>query len=184
MLNKSLNFLGMIFIVVLALAIVLSGCPKRDADKGLEDTKPVTPVPTVVPEPTKSPYAKEIDDATEMRRDRELLAALEDINFEYDKYSLTDEARSVLAKNAVFLKRNLSVRVQIEGHCDERGTTEYNLALGQKRADAARQYLVMMGVNGDRMSTISYGEERPLDSGQDEVAWAKNRRAHFDIISR
>ncbi|MBN2382377.1 peptidoglycan-associated lipoprotein Pal [bacterium] len=130
-------------------------------------------------------YEDEIDEATEMTRtDREAMVELEDINFDYDQYALTFEAREVLARNAIFLKRNMSVMIQIEGHCDERGTAEYNLSLGQKRADSTKAYLVSMGIESRRISTISYGEERPLDSGSNEYAWAKNRRAHFLITAR
>ena len=83
-----------------------------------------------------------------------------------------------------FLNQNSSVRSQIEGHCDERGTNEYNLALGERRANAAKQYLTTAGVSAGRLSTISYGEERPLDPGRNEAAWARNRRAHFVITGQ
>lgn len=103
--------------------------------------------------------------------------------FAYDSYSLGSEARAVLKRNADWLKSNPSATVQIEGHCDERGTTEYNLALGERRANAARDYLVRLGVNSSRVSVISYGEERPSDPGHDESAWARNRRAAFVVVS-
>lgn len=109
---------------------------------------------------------------------------LKDIHFEFDKYDLTTEAREVLAKNAKVLLAHTNLKIQIEGHCDERGSNEYNLALGQKRAVSARIYLIKFGVEGDRLSTISYGEEMPQDSRHNEEAWAKNRRCHFVISSR
>jgi peptidoglycan-associated lipoprotein len=103
------------------------------------------------------------------------------INFAYDKYNLTDQATAALSENGRILMENPSITVLIEGHCDERGTEEYNLALGEKRALAARDFLTRFGIAKSRLSIVSYGEERPLDPGHDEVAWAKNRRAMFVI---
>jgi peptidoglycan-associated lipoprotein len=105
----------------------------------------------------------------------------EDIYFEYDRYDLTPEAQAVLKKKGTWLRANPGVAVYIEGHCDERGTNEYNLALGDRRAEGAKTFLVDLGVAASRLTTISYGEERPKDTGNDEAAWAKNRRAHFVI---
>jgi len=107
--------------------------------------------------------------------------ALEDIYFGFDQYTLTNAALSTLAQNVGILKSNPKIMVQIEGHADERGTVEYNLALGQKRASAVRTYLINAGIDSGRIFTISYGKERPLDPGQTEEAWAKNRRAHFAL---
>ncbi len=109
---------------------------------------------------------------------------LEDIHFEFDKYELTDEAKKILTENARKLMENPHLKILIEGHCDERGTQEYNLALGEKRALAARDFLVRFGIAKSRISVISYGEERPLDPRHNEEAWAKNRRAHFVIIKQ
>jgi peptidoglycan-associated lipoprotein len=103
----------------------------------------------------------------------------EDIYFEFDQYILSDTAKQNLNKKAQWLKAFPAAKALIEGHCDERGSAEYNLALGQKRADAAMQYLVSLGINANRLSTISYGKEKPIDPGHTEAAWAKNRRAHF-----
>lgn len=107
---------------------------------------------------------------------------LKDVFFEFDRYELTADARSVLRTNADWLKRNLAVRVEIEGHCDERGTNEYNLALGAKRAQAARDYLGSLGVAPERLSTISYGEEIPVCRETSEECWKQNRRARFVIL--
>lgn len=106
------------------------------------------------------------------------------IYFGYDSFSLSSEARGTLKTNAEWLKSNSTATIQIEGHCDERGTTEYNLALGEKRANAVRDYLVKLGVASSRVSVISYGEERPSDPGHDESAWSRNRRAAFVMVSR
>jgi peptidoglycan-associated lipoprotein len=105
----------------------------------------------------------------------------EDIRFDFDSSNLLSEAQENLRWKAEWLRENADVHVTIEGHCDERGTNEYNLALGDRRANSAKSYLVDLGISGSRLATISYGEERPLDPGHDEDAWAKNRRAHFVI---
>ncbi|MBI2608286.1 MAG: peptidoglycan-associated lipoprotein Pal [Deltaproteobacteria bacterium] len=111
-------------------------------------------------------------------------AGLRTIHFDFDKYDIRSDAREVMAQNAEYLKTNSSVEIQIEGHCDERGSTEYNMALGQRRANAAKQYLVDLGVDGSRVTTISYGEERPVDSDSTPSAWSKNRRAEFRVTSK
>jgi len=102
-----------------------------------------------------------------------------DVRFEFDQYILSDTAKQILDKKAKWLKDFPSAKAQIEGHCDGRGSAEYNLALGQKRADAVMQYLISLGINANRLSTISYGKEKPLDPGQTDEAWSKNRRAHL-----
>jgi peptidoglycan-associated lipoprotein len=106
---------------------------------------------------------------------------LEDIHFDYDSSTLTDAARVTLEKHALWLQSHREAKVTVEGHCDERGTVEYNLALGEQRARAARDYLQSLGVAADRLRTVSYGKERPLDPGTGEEAWAKNRRDHFAV---
>ena len=106
---------------------------------------------------------------------------LADIRFEYDSAALTDEGRATLEKHALWLQGHRDVKVTVEGHCDERGTVEYNLALGEQRARATRDYLTSLGVAAERLRVVSFGKERPLDPGSDEAAWAKNRRAHFAV---
>jgi peptidoglycan-associated lipoprotein len=108
---------------------------------------------------------------------------LKDIHFEFDRYELRADARETLDANANWLKENASIRVEIEGHCDERGTNEYNLALGAKRAQAARDYLVSVGIPAGRMSTVSYGEEIPVCTEHAESCWEKNRRDRFVVAS-
>ncbi len=107
----------------------------------------------------------------------------EDIYFDFDSAVLTEEAQEILRRKGSSLLDNPSVEVIIEGHCDERGTEEYNLALGERRAQSAKSFLISMGLETSRIATISYGEEKPVDSGHNEEAWAKNRRAHF-VIAR
>jgi len=109
---------------------------------------------------------------------------LKDVFFDFDRYDLSADARGVLRGNADWLKSNPSVRVDIEGHSDERGTNEYNLALGAKRAQAAREYLVSLGIAADRLSTTSYGEEIPVCQEHSEACWRQNRRARFVLVER
>jgi peptidoglycan-associated lipoprotein len=109
---------------------------------------------------------------------------LKDIHFDFDKYDVRPEDAAILKENAALLAKAPNVRIQVEGHCDERGTIEYNLALGQRRANGARNFLISLGISENRISTISYGKERPLDPGHTEEAWAKNRRAHFIVLSK
>ena len=107
---------------------------------------------------------------------------LQDIFFGYDSFDLSAEARQTLQENADWLKSNGEVRVEVEGHCDDRGTVEYNLALGAKRARAAQEYLITLGVPAERLSTISYGEELPQCTELNESCWQQNRRGHFLVL--
>jgi peptidoglycan-associated lipoprotein len=107
---------------------------------------------------------------------------LKEVYFDFDRYDLRADARETLKQNADWLKANASARVEIEGHCDERGTNEYNLALGAKRAQAAKDYLVSLGIAANRLSTISYGEEVPVCRDKTEECWQRNRRARFVIL--
>jgi peptidoglycan-associated lipoprotein len=109
---------------------------------------------------------------------------LKPVFFLYDSDTLDDEARKVLSENAELLKSNGGWTITVEGHCDERGTAEYNLALGDRRALAARDYLVSLGVPADRLSTVSYGKEFPFDAGHQESSWSQNRRAHFLLTAK
>jgi peptidoglycan-associated lipoprotein len=111
-------------------------------------------------------------------------ALLKDIHFDFDKYDIRPGNAEILKENAALLKKYPDVKIQIEGHCDERGTVEYNLALGERRANSTKSYLTSLGISTNRLSTISYGKERPLDPGHNEEAWAKNRRSHFIILSK
>ena len=108
-------------------------------------------------------------------------SVLKDVNFAFDSYKLDPKAQEILKANASWLNANAATKVQVEGHCDERGTSEYNMVLGANRARAAADYLRSLGVAGNRLSTVSYGKELPLDPAHNEAAWAKNRRAHFNI---
>ena len=158
----------------LVLALALSaGCASRKQVSTTQaappppppvETKPETPPPPPPPPQEKTPEVK---------------AELQDAFFDFDDFSLRTDAKSALDSDAKYLEKSSGVKVIIEGHCDERGSVEYNLALGEKRARAAKDYLVSYGIGANRMTTISYGKERPFDPGHDETAWSKNRRAHF-----
>ncbi len=146
--------------------------------------------PPAPPEPVAEPT---IVPPEPVRDERISSASLDDLNknsplkpafFEYDSSELTSDAQRALNENAGVLKQYPAWTVTIEGHCDERGTAEYNLALGERRAVAARAYLVSLGVSADRLRTVSYGKEFPFDPGHEETAYAKNRRAHFVITAK
>jgi peptidoglycan-associated lipoprotein len=109
---------------------------------------------------------------------------LKSIHFDFDKYDIRPGDVEILKGNSALLKKFSNVKIQIEGHCDERGTNEYNLALGERRANSTKKYLTSLGITADRISTISYGEEKPLDPAHSEESWAKNRRANFVITAK
>jgi peptidoglycan-associated lipoprotein len=154
---------------------------------------PAAPAPTAVPRPPEPAREPVGVPAEPVRDDAIRSASLDELNrnsplrpvfFEYDSSEITTEGRSVLDSNATVLKGNAGWTITIEGHCDERGTAEYNLALGERRAVAARAYLLSLGIPADRLRTVSYGKEFPFDPGHDESAYAKNRRAHFVITAK
>jgi peptidoglycan-associated lipoprotein len=166
------------------VALLASGCAKpvqeaedtaeetaaasQDAyDSGIEDTG------IVEDEVSDAGYSEDTYAETQQQ------VELERIHFAFDKYDLDTDARETLQNNALYLEQNPGVDITLEGHCDERGSDEYNLALGEKRARAAAEYLSNLGVDNDRIRTISYGEEKPLDPASNEEAWSLNRRAEF-----
>lgn len=155
--------------------------PVAGADRG--DATQVQSEPAI----TTAEVPAEAVSASDLPADIEQLnkaGYLTDAFFDTDKADLRDETRTTLAANAAWMKAHPTVKLTIEGHCDERNTGEYNLALGWRRAGAAKAYLVSLGVDADRIATISYGEERPFAQGHDESAWSQNRRAHFVITAR
>jgi peptidoglycan-associated lipoprotein len=172
--------LSSVTLVALILTFLFVGCAKEEPPPPtVEARPPAAPPPPPPPPPVTPPPAGPSISQQEFQAFQN-----QDIYFDFDKYDLRTDARTILDRKASFLNQNSSVRVQIEGHCDERGTVEYNLALGERRANAAKQYLTTAGISAGRLSTISYGEERPLDPGQNEAAWARNRRDHFVITGQ
>ena len=163
--------------------------PEKSALKDKEDMKKRAEQERAAKEKAAIEEAKE--KAAKLQAAKEAAAAsakelseLADIHFNFDKFNLQGESRAILNKHAEWLNKNKNIMIVIEGHCDERGTAEYNLALGERRADAAVKFLIDMGIDGKRIKAISYGLELPLDKGHNEEAWAKNRRAHFVVPSK
>ncbi|MCI0531930.1 MAG: peptidoglycan-associated lipoprotein Pal [candidate division Zixibacteria bacterium] len=162
--------------IILALVVMIAGC-----GKGTKVEPPVQQEPTTRTETTPdSQPPKSVEETPVSKGD----ITFERIYFDFDKYNLKADAVKALNGNAKVLMDNSEVRIRIEGHCDERGTIEYNLALGEKRALAAKDYLVKLGVNGSRIEIITFGEERPADPNSSEMAWSKNRRDEFIVISQ
>lgn len=162
-----------LFALALVALIAIGGCGGKKATTAPPPTEPAQ-------SSTTTPAVEEATDKTPTTPSEELNAMqLADAYFDFDSYALSSEAKGTLEQNAKELKRVTATNITIEGHCDERGTKAYNLALGEKRANAAKDYLVALGVAGTRINTVSYGKERPFDDGHDDSAWAKNRRAHF-----
>ena len=173
--------------VVLVLLVFAFGCAKRTATtvpQGME-TQPQQKVSEGAKsagqpggEHVSEQLAKETRTPTPMEEAKSIFS---DIHFDFDRYNIKDDAKPVLEKIAGWLSKNRNVKVLIEGNCDERGTIEYNLALGEKRAKAAKDYLISLGISPARIATISYGKEKPLCTEHNEECWAKNRRDHFVI---
>lgn len=174
---------GQLCAVAVVFAVgAFAGCGKKapPPPPPAPPAAPATPPPAPAPEASAEPVADEYSRIKAMASDEiERLGLLSDIHFDYDEYALREGDREILNRNAEALKKFDFIKITVEGHCDERGSVEYNLALGERRAVAVMNYLVSLGVPKGNLSTISFGEERPLDPGHDEGAWARNRRAHF-----
>lgn len=196
---------GLVILVFLLMMVFIAGCTKkvlksedRAGTKEPATVRQATPVEKAVPTgkaaakkgfsvgDSMSEGAAGVEKGSSVAKKAEKagtaakeLYELADIHFDFDKFNLGDEARASLKKHAEWLNKNKDVMIAVEGHCDERGTAEYNLALGERRANAAAKFLVDMGIDEKRIKALSYGEELPLDAGHNEDAWARNRRAHF-----
>jgi len=196
-------------IFVLCIGLVLMGCPKKTVVKDEPSAKAEAAkmeAERVAKEKEKEAKEKEVKEKEAARLEeqakkefeRSLVAKrtpgiegevfesslLKPIHFDFDKYDIRPADAEILKGNSTLLKKFPNVKIQIEGHCDERGTNEYNLALGERRANSTKKYLTSLGVTADRVSTISYGEEKPMDPGHNEEAWTKNRRANFLITAK
>ena len=175
-----------------AMTLLFYGCASKQASVPISERIPPgvstggrpTPAEGAVSQKGKEGVIteEELSRAKQERRRaaaQEAVAAhLRDIYFDFDSYIIRSDDMPILKKMAEWLTANQAIKLTVEGHCDERGTTEYNLALGQKRTEAAKDYFVKSGVSASRLRTVSYGKEAPVDAGHTEEAWAKNRRAH------
>jgi len=192
-------FMTLLVLIIFAL-ILPAGCAKKEVvkEEAVEKQAPVQPTETAKEKETDEALAKEKakERAAEEQLAREKAgeeaaanvakeaSQFEDIHFAFDRFDLRPDAREILDMHAKWLNAHAEYVVRIEGNCDERGTEEYNLALGDRRAKSAMKYLVDLGIDKTRISTISYGKERPLDPEHNEEAWAKNRRDHFVVIKK
>lgn len=188
------NALKWIVLVLAAAMLFSTGCGKKETVKSTDSQAQeaaagkASSQPGIVSESMKPGEAPgsiagsrvaAAEAAAGMAVTEETPSIFADIRFDFDKSTIREDAKPILAKVAGHMKKNAGAKLQIEGHCDARGTAEYNLALGDRRAESARKYLVSLGISGGALSIISFGEMRPLDQGHTEEAWAKNRRAHF-----
>lgn len=175
--KRSLTFL---IVMVSAVALLgFTGCGKKPEPK--PEPKPTPRAPRQeAPKPQVQEPVRRVEERATVPADLKL----SNIFFDFDKSDVRSDQRSAINRNAELLKRYPSVSIRIEGHCDERGSDEYNIALGNRRAEATKRYLVEYGIAGNRIQTISYGESRPVDPGHTEAAWTKNRRSEFVITAR
>jgi peptidoglycan-associated lipoprotein len=179
-------------LIVLALATVVAftACGKKKMPPAPPPPPPAAPeAPPPAPPPApKAEVAPQVDEYARIHAmgadEIDRLGLLADIHFDFDKSDIREGERAVLSKNAEVLKRYDFLRVTVEGHCDERGTVEYNLALGERRAKAASDYLVTLGIPAERLKTVSYGKEVPLCQESNETCWQRNRRAKFTVTGK
>jgi peptidoglycan-associated lipoprotein len=193
-----MNRKWMVWIAVPVLLTFLTGCPKKKPATPTDDlnvtTTTVTPPQPPPAQEVQPPPEPAMEDPVEdpfLSQDLQVVndelrrrGFSSDVYFQYDEDSLSDEARERLARNAELLRTQPQFQLTVEGHADDRGTNEYNLALGERRANAVRDYLGSLGIDGARLRTLSYGEERPVCTESSESCWSQNRRAHMIITGR
>ncbi len=210
MVRKSLVFL----VVLLCVGLVFSGCAKKSVVKqepgvkSSEEAAKLEAEKAAKEKQEREAKAREAEqaklkeqearEAQKKEAEKDLVTkkqpgiegevqeskALKDIHFEFDRYEIRPADAEILKANAAFLMKLPNRKFQVEGHCDERGTAEYNLALGERRANSVKKYLISLGVSANQVSIISYGKEMPLDPAHNEDAWSKNRRAHTVVLSK
>jgi peptidoglycan-associated lipoprotein len=175
--KKNMTLIGFLVFIAFGMAI-FTGCAEKSTvvkDEAVQEQKADTAKGQAVATPVDQEQSTKVEAAATVAVD------IRDINFDFDQSNIRPDAREIMKANAdIFLKKG-AAKITIEGYCDERGTAEYNMALGERRAQEAKKYLVNLGVKASQIKTISYGEERPLDAGHDENAWTKNRRDHFVV---
>lgn len=171
-------------LALMVMALIVTGC----AQKQVQTAPPVTTGTTtdrMLSEEEKRRIAEEELARAErdrlLREQERMAGILKDVLFDFDSYAISNTELPKIEGVSVYMKQERGVKMVVEGHCDERGTVDYNLALGQKRAESVKSYLIKFGIEPSRVRTISYGKELPLEAGKTEEAWAKNRRAHFTI---
>ena len=176
--------IGLVVFLMVGFVFFFTGCANKQIvdteiqPSGQEQMKPEVP--------TGEGGAAQMPSSRSGVQDADAIDAFENefIYFDYDAFTLTSEASATLNKKAEFLKTHPDVIIELQGHCDERGTTVYNMALGERRARAGKVYLMILGIAENRITTVSYGEERPVDPGHNEKAWAKNRRGQFVVVNK
>lgn len=192
---RRLTLLMLLVMISLGLAFSVNGCGKKQmtADEEMKapaastEPKPGEPGYEKIYEESMAAKEESLDTQAAMAEANEVLegrtsAPLLPIYFDFDKSNIREDQQARIEKNAAFLKANSAVKLRLEGNCDERGTNEYNMALGERRALSAKKYLVNLGIHPDRLHTLSYGEEKPLLHGHDEYSWAQNRRDDFVVV--
>ena len=198
--KRSITVTGSAILIGCVFFMFMTGCSKKavSKDEGMaasaQKSEAAQVAPEAAPPPAPASVASQPTDVKELALKQDATADanaskmakvdFEDINFAFDKSTIEPNAREMLKKIADWMLKNKGYALVIEGHCDERGTVEYNRALGQRRADAAMKYLADLGVDKANISTLSYGKERPLDPGHNEDAWARNRRANFVVKTK
>ena len=170
-----------------AFALLTTACTCTKPKPAPPPEVKVAPTPAQTPVPVKQEEVKAVPVEKPAEPDIEALnkaGYLKDVYFDYDKFAVRADQRDGLAVNAEWLKKYDKVKIRVEGHCDERGTAQYNMALGEKRASAVKDYLASLGIDAGRIETVSYGKEKPFVKGHNEEAWAQNRRGHFVITAK
>lgn len=178
--------------VIIIIGVMFTGCAKKVVTSETGEGLKVQPVEKKTNPASETPQAKSVEKGTVKPEEAALQSAAQkeaapvieakgiaDIFFDFDRFTIRENAKSTLEDDAKYLKANKNLKVVIEGHCDERGASEYNIALGERRAQAAQKYLLDLGVDQSRISVISYGKEKPFCTDHSEECWQENRRAHF-----
>jgi peptidoglycan-associated lipoprotein len=171
-----MKFRSVLILTILASTLTLTSC----ASKKVKPTDTVDTDTAIQDDGKNAGMSLDLNGDSDSNR----AGALQTVYFDYDSAALTGSTKSALDSNAEFLKKNIAVKIQVEGHCDERGSVQYNLALGEKRAKSVRDYLTGAGVKSNRISTISLGKEKSISFGHDEESWSKNRRANFLVTDK
>jgi peptidoglycan-associated lipoprotein len=182
--NKKERAMLIIMALICSFFLVTASCTKKTKKKGPSGVSPSTDVKKGETEAERIKRLEREARLRELEEQKRLARKFEAeaIYFDYNESFLTPTARAKVKKKAAWLKSNSAYSVLIEGHCDERGTNAYNLALGDRRANTTRKHFIFLGISEKRIKTVSYGEEKPADPGHSESAWAKNRRCEFKLV--